>query len=99
VKVPYRPADLEEQLRRIGWHITVTPTAGSGLLGPATAALAIPGVDVVAAGVLIGTTAYFAGEYVYQHWGDITHAVNDVGSWAGNEVDKLASDLNPLSWS
>ena len=28
VKIPYRPADLEEQLKRIGWHITVTSTAG-----------------------------------------------------------------------
>ena len=28
VKVPHQPADLQEQLRRIGWHITVTPTAG-----------------------------------------------------------------------
>jgi len=28
VKVPYRPADLERQLRRLGWHIKVTPTSG-----------------------------------------------------------------------
>ena len=28
VKVPHQPADLQEQLRRIGWHITVTPAAG-----------------------------------------------------------------------
>lgn len=28
VKVPHRPADLESQLRRLGWHITVHPTAG-----------------------------------------------------------------------
>jgi SAM-dependent methyltransferase len=28
VKVPHRPADLEDQLKRIGWHVTVTPTAG-----------------------------------------------------------------------
>jgi SAM-dependent methyltransferase len=28
VKVPHQPADLQDQLSRIGWHITVTPTAG-----------------------------------------------------------------------
>ena len=28
VKVPHQPAGLQEQLSRIGWHITVTPTAG-----------------------------------------------------------------------
>jgi trans-aconitate methyltransferase len=28
VKVPHRPADLGERLRRLGWSITVTPTSG-----------------------------------------------------------------------
>lgn len=28
VKVPHEPADLERQLRGLGWDITVTPTAG-----------------------------------------------------------------------
>lgn len=28
VKVPYRPADLEGRLRRLGWNIKVTATAG-----------------------------------------------------------------------
>jgi demethylmenaquinone methyltransferase/2-methoxy-6-polyprenyl-1,4-benzoquinol methylase len=28
VKVPYRPAELEERLRRLGWHIEVNPTTG-----------------------------------------------------------------------
>jgi SAM-dependent methyltransferase len=28
VKVPHKPADLERQLRELGWDITVTPTAG-----------------------------------------------------------------------
>jgi SAM-dependent methyltransferase len=28
VKVPYEPAELETQLRELGWDITVTPTAG-----------------------------------------------------------------------
>ena len=60
---------------------------GSSLdIGLATTAMAIPGVDVVVGGVLIGTAAYFAGEFVYQHWGNITHAVdgalNAAGSWA-----------------
>jgi demethylmenaquinone methyltransferase/2-methoxy-6-polyprenyl-1,4-benzoquinol methylase len=28
VKVPHQPADLERQLRQLGWHIKVTSTAG-----------------------------------------------------------------------
>ena len=28
VKVPHQPASLQEQLKRIGWSITVTPTSG-----------------------------------------------------------------------
>ena len=28
VKVPHRPPDLEQRLRRLGWHITVTATSG-----------------------------------------------------------------------
>ncbi|TDD18311.1 class I SAM-dependent methyltransferase [Nonomuraea diastatica] len=28
VKVPHRPADLERQLERIGWRITIHPTSG-----------------------------------------------------------------------
>jgi hypothetical protein len=28
VKAPYRPADLENELRKLGWHIKVTPTPG-----------------------------------------------------------------------
>jgi demethylmenaquinone methyltransferase/2-methoxy-6-polyprenyl-1,4-benzoquinol methylase len=28
VKVPHQPADLERQLRQLGWHIKVTATAG-----------------------------------------------------------------------
>jgi demethylmenaquinone methyltransferase/2-methoxy-6-polyprenyl-1,4-benzoquinol methylase len=28
VKVPHRPVELEERLRRLGWRITVTPTSG-----------------------------------------------------------------------
>jgi SAM-dependent methyltransferase len=28
VKVPHRPADLEDRLRRLGWQVTVTATSG-----------------------------------------------------------------------
>ena len=28
VKVPHRPADLEDRLRRLGWNVTVTATSG-----------------------------------------------------------------------
>jgi demethylmenaquinone methyltransferase/2-methoxy-6-polyprenyl-1,4-benzoquinol methylase len=28
VKIPHQPASLQEQLKRIGWSITVTATAG-----------------------------------------------------------------------
>jgi demethylmenaquinone methyltransferase/2-methoxy-6-polyprenyl-1,4-benzoquinol methylase len=28
VKVPHRPADLEDRLRRLGWRVTVTATSG-----------------------------------------------------------------------
>jgi len=28
VRVPHQPADLQGQLRQLGWHIKVTPTAG-----------------------------------------------------------------------
>jgi len=38
VKVPHRPAALEERLARLGWHIEVTPTAGPFYWGVGTAA-------------------------------------------------------------
>ncbi|HET9893583.1 MAG TPA: hypothetical protein VFQ44_01370 [Streptosporangiaceae bacterium] len=70
---------------------------GSMDIGLATTALAIPGVDVIAGGVLVGTAAYFAGEYVYQHWGTISHAVtssiHEAGNWAGHELDNLGHAL------
>jgi len=39
VKVPHRPADLEERLRRLGWQISVSATSGpcywgQGVLAP-----------------------------------------------------------------
>lgn len=36
VKVPHRPADLEERLGRLGWRIKVTPTAGPFYWGAGT---------------------------------------------------------------
>jgi SAM-dependent methyltransferase len=38
VKVPHRPADLERQLRRLGWDITVNSTAGPFYWGAGTRA-------------------------------------------------------------
>jgi trans-aconitate methyltransferase len=28
IKVPHRPAELEDRLARLGWHVTVTPASG-----------------------------------------------------------------------
>jgi SAM-dependent methyltransferase len=36
VKVPYHPQELEDRLRRIGWNIKVTPTAGPFYWGAGT---------------------------------------------------------------
>ncbi len=36
VKVPHRPADLEERLTRLGWRIKVTPTTGPFYWGAGT---------------------------------------------------------------
>jgi len=38
VKVPHRPADLEQRLARLGWCIQVTPTSGPFYWGAGTAA-------------------------------------------------------------
>jgi hypothetical protein len=61
-------------------------------IGLASAAMAIPGVDVVVGAVLVGTAAYFAGEYVYQHWGTISHGVEDAGNWVGHDATSLVGD-------
>ena len=73
---------------------------GSSLgIGAAAGLMAIPGVDVVVGGVVIGTAAYFAGEFVYQHWGDITHGIESAGSWLGHEASSLGSDIGKaFSW-
>jgi trimeric autotransporter adhesin len=67
---------------------------GSSLgIGAAAGLMAIPGVDVVVGAVVIGTAAYFAGEFVYQHWGDITHGIEAAGSWLGNEATSLGNNI------
>jgi demethylmenaquinone methyltransferase/2-methoxy-6-polyprenyl-1,4-benzoquinol methylase len=38
VKVPHRPADLQQRLERLGWSIRVTPTAGPFYWGAGTVA-------------------------------------------------------------
>lgn len=43
VKVPHRPQDLEDQLRRLGWQITVHATAGPFYWGAGTRGLRRPG--------------------------------------------------------
>jgi hypothetical protein len=43
VKVPHRPADLEMQLRRLGWDIRVSPTSGPFYWGAGTRGLGGPG--------------------------------------------------------
>jgi hypothetical protein len=68
-------------------------------IGAAAGLMAIPGVDVIVGGVVIGTAAYFAGEFVYQHWGDITHGIDSAGSWLGHEASSLGSDIGKaFSW-
>lgn len=66
----------------------------------------IPGGQLVVGGVLLGTSAYFAGEFVYKHWPTIAHfgasALHDVegaGSWAGHTASSLGHDISKaLSW-
>lgn len=75
---------------------------GSSLgVDAAVGALAvIPGGQIVVGGVLIGTAAYFAGEFVYQHWSTIAgwgtdawHGIESAGSWAGRELGHLGSGI------
>jgi hypothetical protein len=78
---------------------------GSDLgIDAATAALAIPGADVIAGAVLIGAGAHFAGENIYNHYGhDIPklgeQAWDDLGSannWVNNKVDDLGHDVGKV---
>ena len=72
-------------------------------IGLATAALALPLAPVAVGAVLVGTAVYFGGEFVYQHWGDITHVTSDVtdavGHFAENEVSSAGHELKKaFSW-
>jgi hypothetical protein len=75
-------------------------------VGLATAALALPLATPIVGVVLVGTAVYFGGEFVYQHWGGITHAASDVThavgtglSDASHAIDSAEQTLmNPLSW-
>ena len=67
----------------------------------AAGALAIiPGGQLVVGGVLIATSLYFAGAFVYQHWNDVVswskdawHGIEDANNWANNELNKLGSGI------
>lgn len=61
--------------------------------GMAATAMAIPGVDVVVGGVLVGTALYSGGEFVYSHWGTIAHGLSDAGSWLGHGFSDAGSWL------
>jgi hypothetical protein len=52
--------------------------------GVASALMAVPGVDVVVGGVLIGTAVYATAEDVWQHRRGIEHAFHDVEHWASD---------------
>lgn len=55
-------------------------------IAAASTAMAIPGVDVVVGGVLVGTAVYAGGEFVYQHWHGIEHGISSAVSWVGHEL-------------
>jgi hypothetical protein len=68
-----------------GLNIAASGLALGDAMGYAAAGalMAVPGVDVVVGGVLIGTALYATGELVWQHYGsDIKHALHDVSHWA-----------------
>ena len=64
---------------------------GSMEIGAATTLLAVPGVDVVVGGVLVGTAVYFGGEFVYRHWSGIEHGVSSAADTAGHALGSAAS--------
>lgn len=92
-----------------GLNFTASGLALGGSLGIDAAAgvvAIIPGGQVVVGGVLIGTAAYFAGEFVYQHWGTIAglgadawHGIDSAGSWAGHQLSNIGGDVGKaFSW-
>jgi hypothetical protein len=83
--------------------VALTSSLGWGV---ATAALAIPGANVVVAAVIIGTSAYFAGQFVYQHWhtiahlgADAWHGVDDAYNWGQHTLNDIGNDVSSaFSW-
>jgi hypothetical protein len=87
----FRPSDAfgstGEVLDRVNSGLNL---AASGLaladaadLALAAPLMAVPGVDLVVGGVLIGTAVYATAELVWQHYGtDIKHDLHDVAHWA-----------------
>jgi hypothetical protein len=79
--------------------------AGIGLAAAGTdlggTALALVGVDSVAAAVpvageviIAGTAVFFAGEWVYAHWDDITHWADDVGGFVAGSYQDASHVVN-----
>lgn len=108
---PYGPGHVfggNDDRLMAGLNLGASGLALGGTLGidAAAAALAIPGVNVVVGGVIIGTAAYFAGEYVYKHWDSVVHVgqdawhgVEDAGSWAKHTASNLGHDIGKaFSW-
>jgi hypothetical protein len=91
-----------------GLNLGASGLALGGTLGidAAGVALAIPGVNVVVGAVLIGTAAYFAGEYVYAHWSSVVHlgqdawhGIESAGSWAQHTTENIGHDIGKaFSW-
>jgi uncharacterized protein YukE len=81
-----------------GLNFTASGLALGDSVGWALAgtAMAIPGVDVAVGVVLVGTSVYFAGEFVYQHWDDITHAASAAAGWVGHEAGSLYNGAKSL---
>jgi hypothetical protein len=91
----FRPSDAfgstGEVLDRVnaGLNMAASGLALGDMAGVAVAGtlMAIPGVDVVVGGVLIGTAAYSTAELIWQHHvaigHEVEHLADDVGSWLG----------------
>jgi hypothetical protein len=58
-------------------------------IAAASGLMLVPGVNLVVGGVLIGTSAYLAGEFVYQHWGTITHGLTVAADAVGHAGDAV----------
>jgi hypothetical protein len=79
---------------------------GSFGIDAAEAGIALVGGPELVGAVLIGTSAYFAGEFVYQHWhtiahlgADAWHGIEDAGSWSLHTGESIVNDItNPSSW-